>query len=412
MHSFYSLRLSSHTLLCSTLICMIPCFQQDWIVFALIPVLTLLASLAATNCAKPAGRLFLGLIPALVLLLPVADMFTRIAAGAVVLYVAVSLTAARFKMEVWRYKPEVIVLSCVLAGVILIALMIFGTYKNYRYSILFAASAILLSLMALRALRLGRAPSGKWQLWCAGLFVLPLLGGTGAAGVFLLIMPVLGKLLSALSFLPLGVMYLYTTTLDAASNAFYAKSSTLPSIEKMTGYTLPEEYVAPTNEVIGHIRTWQQRVTWGPLLALACGFALILLVFWLILRNASSAERKKPEGKLIEEKHVKEKALRRTRKKRGSTMTNRDQIRIIYQSYLSFLSQNGVHLERCDTTADISKASSAILKESDEVLRRLYRKARYSSVGFTDEDVKAASEAFERLTREENLIQQGKAHSG
>ncbi len=48
-------------------------------------------------------------------------------------------------------------------------------------------------------------------------------------------------------------------------------------------------------------------------------------------------------------------------------------------------------------------ASGHILIESDELLRGLYRRARYSREEITEADIRAASEALSHLQREENL---------
>ncbi len=408
MQSFYSFRLTSHALFYGTVVCLLPPFRGEWPVFALIAGLTLLAGLAATNCSGLMGRLLLGLLPALALLYPVTNVFTYALAGILAAYVAASLAAARFEMALWKYKQEVIVALAVHGAFFLLLMGVFSGQMEYRPVMLMSGATLLFVLLALRALRLGQTPTGGWQLWCAGIFALPFLGGGLAAGMILLILPVLGRLLSVVGGGFAGGMYLYTKFFDMLVNSSTATTSTLSSVEALTGYTMPEEYDAPANEVIGHVRVWRGELPWGYFLLLICGFALILLSCWLIWRGSKSVERGKPETNLMPEEITKEKSRRRNRKKRGGALSNRDQIRGIYQDYLRFLSQNGICPERCDTTADISRASAAILKESDELLRRLYRRARYSTGGFTDEDVKTAAEAFKCLTREENLIQQGK----
>ena len=55
-----------------------------------------------------------------------------------------------------------------------------------------------------------------------------------------------------------------------------------------------------------------------------------------------------------------------------------------------------------DTTAEISDAASKLFIETDELLRSLYRKARYSSEDVSDEEVEAALDSYNRLTAVEN----------
>ena len=65
---------------------------------------------------------------------------------------------------------------------------------------------------------------------------------------------------------------------------------------------------------------------------------------------------------------------------------------------------HGIIPERSETSGEISEAAAKLIRETDEQLRALYRKARYDSEPVTDEEVRAAEEAYERIVADENLI--------
>ena len=66
---------------------------------------------------------------------------------------------------------------------------------------------------------------------------------------------------------------------------------------------------------------------------------------------------------------------------------NREQIRILYNSYLEYLKTRGVRLARSDTTEEVTDATSRLFVQTDETLRNLYRKTRYSSQSLSREEL-------------------------
>ena len=72
------------------------------------------------------------------------------------------------------------------------------------------------------------------------------------------------------------------------------------------------------------------------------------------------------------------------------------------------MSVNGVRRGPGCTTEDISRSSSEILAgETDELLRGLYRKARYSEKPISAEEADAAQAALSRLTQDGNIKKSG-----
>ena len=74
-----------------------------------------------------------------------------------------------------------------------------------------------------------------------------------------------------------------------------------------------------------------------------------------------------------------------------------------YREYLRFLQQHGIRPKRSATTLDVTESSRDLLVEPDEVLRGLYRKARYSTEEITPEDLALAETCLDKLTAKENL---------
>ena len=128
--------------------------------------------------------------------------------------------------------------------------------------------------------------------------------------------------------------------------------------------------------------------------------ALLLLVVWLYRRSAKLEKSKPPEELYHTEKSGSGAASsRRQRKARGESLTrNRRRIRAAYRDYLAYLRRNKVVIRKSDTTAEITTLSKAELQKSDEILRGIYRTARYSDEEPDDAAVAAAEAALAVLT--------------
>ena len=91
------------------------------------------------------------------------------------------------------------------------------------------------------------------------------------------------------------------------------------------------------------------------------------------------------------------------RRARRTPKSERERLRAVYRDYLNFLRSKGVSPGPSETTAEISQDASALLIESDESLRALYRRARYSAGAVSPAEVDAAAELLARLKQAENL---------
>ena len=126
-----------------------------------------------------------------------------------------------------------------------------------------------------------------------------------------------------------------------------------------------------------------------------------MVIVILNSRKRRALHSEKRSGAIVSDEGL----ARRGRKRRKTKQQGcAESIRFIYRQYLSFLHLHGIMPERSRTSGEISERANRILLETDEVFRSLYRKARYGSEAeVTEEDVRMAEAAYERLVNDANL---------
>lgn len=403
MHSFVSFRLTSHVCLYSALLCLFNVFQTSWQCFALLIALSLLACFLAVNCRLPALRLLCGLLPLLALLVPVHHWAVTVAVALAVVYLSAFLISGRFLLEVWKYRPEVVILLVV--SLILAVASQMGDHANPVPAPMCLA-CVVCAFLALRAMRLGGAASAGWQLACAGEFFLPVAASAATVGVIMLVWPLLGVVFSKLGALFGWFLYQWNSFWDKTMHLATIVDSSFAESDSIPWESEQEMAVETVQSITGSWRLLQKDFPWGIVVLFVLGAALLVLVAWLLWRSRP-AVGKKPDPGMVEVKAERENVGRRKRHARRARQTNRDLIRDLYREYLRFLSIHGVCLKRSATTEEITAASAAILTQTDELLRALYRKVRYSTAEPTDEEVARAKMLLDQLVQDENLIRQG-----
>ena len=398
MRSFVSFRLSAHICLVSAALCLFSPLKERWPAFALLGGLALLAGLFAAGCQKTLFRLLWGLLPLAALALSGPGWAVRAALLALAVYAAVYLALGRFAPETWRYRREVQI--ALVLFLVLLAVSGFGSGSSAPTRLLGAAGFVL-TLLALRALQLGPAPSASWQAGSAGLFLLPLAGGALAGAAIWLSGPALKYVAYGLSSVLAGIV--------SAWNAFFTWLMGLFRIGEdffeYAPYEPPSQGAAyeiasmstPTPDTI--VKTPEAQFPWEYILAALLAAALILLAVRLLRRGAPARKREKRDDGLTEEVLLREPKARRVRRKKGADHTYRGEIRHVYREYLAFLRSRDVRPSESATTAEISAAAAAVLAESDEKLREIYRRCRYSAAPVTQEDVRSAREALDGILR-------------
>lgn len=402
MRSFAALRLAAQLLLVSAVLCLLGPFRADWPLFALLPALALLAALAALPLKAAPARLALGLLPALAL--PLASGLPALIAGGLMTgYCAAFLSVGRFALELWQYRREAVVLIALAAVTALLSNL--AAFRGVPPRWLALACGVC-ALLALRALRMARAASPAWEAAGAGLFLLLPLGGAAAGAAIWAATPLLQYPLRAIGALLGGAAALWSSfwawllgSVDSIGDDFFVEESgpvpTLPTQPAMEpGAELPGS---------SNLRMPELNIPWLTLLAVAAGVALLILALRLLRRGRRAPAANASSDYQWETAPEPSRRPRSRKRSRRGPRTNRDRVRTLYKDYLDFLSGCGVRPAHSETTAEISADAAAVLNETDELLRALYRQARYSDAPITDAELRDAEAQLARLTREENL---------
>lgn len=403
MRNFSAFRLCSHLLFCFALLSFFEPFCGDLRAFWLLCALAFPAALIAARLKRPLLRLLPALLPFGALLLPFGSWLSFGAAAAAALYAAVVLVCGLFWPEPWVYRREAVWLLS-LSGLLLIV-SFFWTNSGVETTWLLVCGAGM-TLLALRMQQISGSMGPAWQaasigflaaVASVGLAVASLLRAIGAerllkpfvwfaqgcsylVALFIGVFSWLVKVLFARDHLDDGAMDIYVPELF-----FNTDGNPKPSSQLTTD---------------ADIKPIQVHIPWlKVLLAVVLLILLGLAVRFLIKGGAKRLRQYLTQTANGAE--VPEARAQRQRAKKKPT-DNREQIRWLYGSYLRYLSNRNIGVTASDTTAEISDAASKLFIETDELLRSLYRKARYSSEDISDEEVEAALESYNRLTAVEN----------
>lgn len=400
MRSFVPLRLASQLCLYAAAVCLFAPFRADWPMFALLPVLAFAAALAAGRCRSAGLRLLLGLAPALAL--PLASGWLSLAGAALAIgYTAAVLTAGRFVQELWQYRRETVALIPICAVICLFSVLAAFRSPPTRG---FAVACVVLAFLALRALRMRQAASPAWEAGSPVLFVLPLAGAAALGAALWASVPLLQYAVRGLGALLAGLLSLWNkgwTWLmryaEGMSDDFYVEETAVPA-----EWYGEATQAADAGQSGTTFRIPDLHIPWTLLLAVAAGVVLLILLIRFLRRGRRVPAGEAPE-EFVYEKLPVEAAPVRSRRRRRTARTNRGQIRQIYREYLSYLRIHGIPHRASETTADVTDSARPLLIETDEVLRDLYRKARYSSAELSPEELQTAKERLSRLTADANL---------
>lgn len=406
MRSFVSLRLCAQLCFFGALVCLFRPFSLAPTVFLLLPVLALIAGYFASGRVRFLPRFFWSLLPALALPAASADwvVFAFAAAGA--LYAAVFLAIGRFCVEWWEYRREALILIFLSLITLFASLVIPLDSTPAR---ILCAACIFFVLPALRSLRLGSGAPGRWQLGNLGLYAGSLAGGVLLGAGLWFAVPLLRYPIQLLLEL-VGRLYGWLLTIwnalgDGMMNGVTITEPAIPETTSAMETGFADSPSGAIQEPGFHVNLKLSDFPWKMILIVLAVIAVILVILRILQRNKTVPEHERRSGAdLAEEALQQEKKEARThRLRRRAAASSRDRLRAIYRNYLKFLRANGISPGSSATTAEISEDASSILIESDELLRGLYRRARYSREEITEADIRAASEALSHLQREENL---------
>ena len=198
------------------------------------------------------------------------------------------------------------------------------------------------------------------------------------------------------------IMKLYSL---AASVAITEPMTDPPLVETAppSGMDLPE--ASPTPDQLFELRV-PFEINWPAVLTVLAAVAVIVVIIVLVCKAHTGRTDYREEGLREYGLEETDRVTRsRRRKRREKPRDNNDRLRSVYRQYLSFLHLHGIIPEKSSTTGEISDSAAELIRETDEELRALYRKARYDDSPVTDEEVRRAEEAFARISADENLKQ-------
>ena len=404
MRSFVSLRLTAQLSLVSAVLCLFAPLQEQWPVFAALPALALCAALFAAGSRRVPVRLVLGLLPALALGL--ASSVWGLAAGAALaVFTAAFLAAGRFDLERWQYRREA---ACTLVLCAVIALLSGLGSTRSRISAILCGAGFFCTLLALRAQMLHPGASAVWQARNAAIFALPLAGGAVLGAGLWALLPLLRYAVGALGAVFGGAVMLWNGAwswlmgrVDTVGEDFFVDTSApAPSLASHAADMTQADTAGGAGLALP-----QAELPWRALLPAAGVVALLALMIWLLGRGFRPAKHRVAGTDLTPEPEPEPPRRRRRaqRRRRSGESGSRARIRAAYREYLSFLSANGLRRGPAATTAEISAQAAAILEQTDEPLRALYRLARYGAAEPTEDQARAAEALIARLTQQENL---------
>ena len=417
MRTFAAFRVSMHAALYLTVASLTCVFVScPLLPFAVLAAI-LTGALLATGTDKKGLRVLFMLLP-LIGFLPAADLIALAVAAVPAVYAFISIVSGRRHMEVWEYRREmriILVLMFLLIGAIL--LFGYSILPPRRIPPVAARSAWVLLFLAFcfgfiaqRAIRSGNIRSRSWQIGNIAGFLLPI-AAAAVFGVFarFVLFPIVKYAGYGIS---LGLMY----GLVGLSNLImklYSLATSIAITEPMTDPPLietappseagiPEQTAPPEYDFPSLVRG---EINWPIVLTVLLILAVIVIIIVLVCKGRTGPREYREEGLREYGLEDADRVSRsRRRKRREKASDNNDRLRSVYRQYLGFLRLHGIIPERSETSGEISEAAAKLIRETDEQLRTLYRKARYDSEPVTDEEVRAAEEAYERIVADENLI--------
>ena len=399
MRSWPALRLGGQVFFCAAVLSFFAPFCRDLRFFWVLSALILAVSLAAVRLSRPLSRLALALVPALAFLVPVSGWISLAAGAAILLYVSIVLTRGDFFSDYRTYRLEG---GWTLAVCVILAVVSFFRTEGGLSSLRFLICAALLVLLALRLLQVGGSMGPAWRAGSVGILGAVLAAGAAAGlavwvlrDLFIGFFRLLGTGFAYLISIPLALLVRLWTALFGVSET--EQDPGLPKlIFNIGGNPKPSsQFLTDT-----HYDSLTVRVPWMSILTVAAVVLLVLAAIWFIRTGGLRRLRKDQTRQANDTAPAVQRAKRK--KSRREELDNRSQLRIVYSRYLDFLRKRGVELDSSNTTQEITDASSELFLRSDERLRTLYRKARYSSQEISDEDLRHASEILNRLISEEN----------
>lgn len=376
----------------------------------------LAADLAAVNIKKPLWRTAAAASPLLLLVFS-NNLFATLFLLLPIAYSAAIIGSGRYSIELWRLKGEAKLLLFIEWFILGISLLAYGTVlfgENYPKQPIYCSwilqfCAIMLLFITLRAARSGLTRNSSWQIRSLIWFLIPVAMSV-PLGLFLKFgfIPALkyvGMVLVAPIF---AILYLGNLffTLAYSWGKNFETPETSPEPDTDFSVEVNDASVAGKGlETFARITNIEVKKETIIIIGLVMLFIAVVVIAVLIIRRGRRVSREFSERFHAIEEPVDENAARkRSRRRSRNDLTSAERIRFTYRQYLSFLHLHGIIPEKSRTTGEISDEAKALLRETDETLRALYRKARYGSgLDVSESEAELAAEVYLRLVNDANV---------
>ena len=402
MRNVPALRLGAQVFFCIGVLSFFELFRQDMRFFLLLAALITAAAIVAERISRKWMRFLLSLVPGLAFLVPLSHRMNILFGGLLLAYATVVVTFSFLHPgdESYRIKARFLIGGDFLILILSIILGMGGMSPFWL-----PVCSILLALLALRMQQAAGSMGFSWQTCSVG-FLVAVLGvgigtglliwalradlasffrsfGIGLASIFLLPFQLVLMVLRSVSCegLPEESVSL-EPSMEPSINDPGNPPAPIPGAEPLDPSTLGENIEIP----------------WMEILTASIVILLLLAAIWFIRVGRFGVQRQsriqQADGTIVKTGKVKRKTTSR------EDEDNRRKLCFLYGRYLGFLREKGVKFYPGITTEEITDASEKLLAKNDELLRSLYRRARYSAEPITDQDLAAAQVAFDQLVFE------------
>lgn len=374
----------------------------------------IISALFAVSIESRPLRILCAASPALLLILS-NSIFSAIALALPIAYSVILIGSDRFTSELWQLKNEATLILLFSMPIMMISLLGgYGELFGEEYprapihcSWVFLFCAVMLVFLMLRAARTGCIRSASWQTKNVLTFLIPL-----AAAIPLGILLKVG-LIPVMKFVAIVICAPFIALIYFGNIAFSALFAFGKDFESTNTIVDPEvDFETLVNEngtandameyfmKATHIEV--SRETMLLIGAIILGILLIVAVVFILRRGISVRKQYVNEGYY----EADEEYSSRRRHRRGikTVRDSAERVRYTYRQYLAFLKIHGIVPSQSKTTGDISEAARSLLNETDELLRELYRKARYGpKEEVTEQEAELAAEVYLRLVNDDNI---------
>ena len=351
-------------------------------------------------------RIFLGLLPGTVLFTQAPELFMIFLLLAWV-YLVVSMIPKEREIDPYTYRRAFLCLLFLSGFVFLFNTantLLEGKSLSYP-SLIYQMLFLLFDVIALKLMQMDSKPDLFWHFLNASTVTVSfVISAAASLLLFGLIIGggyVIGLFARGILFVVVWILRLFDTPVQPVEERsgvelFEVNNKSMqvelpldPAGEHtISDGILADPYLVLDDEQIFHV---------GFLIGIA---VLSLIALYLIVRLALGSRIAAGKRGVIDEAGLYSNDRKRKRGKKREAFDSANGVRSVYNEYLLFLKSAGIFPESSDTSGDILERSEKHMggiSPEEELLRKIYLKARYSEETVTAEDVIKAEKCFDAI---------------